>query len=405
MADQDSDFINDLNDTVDELEGETNGESVRRRTRGGTSALTMKVYERDGVLLVDDGSRRVRGEKPWTRQLSRLETAQVGDWLYKLDKKLTPNQGLRRFHDGELSPVEGPQGDGRVLLLVHGTFSNSDNMMQSISRNTGGSEFLGWATERYSQILTFDHPTLQVNPLLNALELARHFDGYQSPVDVICHSRGGLVVRWWLDALDRSDPTTRRGVFVGSPLAGTSLASPPRLRGSLSLITNIAAALGHVSAAIPFTVVAAGVFKVVASVTKIAAKTPAIDAAVALVPGLIAQSRVGNNQELLSARRREISRSDRYFAVQSNFESSAEGWKFWRYFRDIGSRAKDIAADVVFQGQNDLVVDTNSMTELSDDLSLPDDHVFGFGTSETVHHTNYFDQPETLAFIRSKLDV
>ena len=34
----------------------------------------------------------------------------------------------------------------------------------------------------------------------------------------------------------------RKAIFVGSPLAGTSLAAPPRLRGALDLLTNV----GHI---------------------------------------------------------------------------------------------------------------------------------------------------------------
>jgi hypothetical protein len=211
------------------------------------------------------------------------------------------------------------------------------------------------------------------------------------------------VTRWWLETFDRGDPASRRAVFVGSPLAGTGLAAPPNLKGSLSLLGNIAGAMGTVAMAVPFLTVMTGVFRVVSSVTKLAARTPAIDAAVALVPGLAAQSRVGNNAELLSLRRSAGVLDDRYFAIQSNFESEKPGWKFWRYFRRMGDRARDAAADLVFDGNNDLVVDTGSMTELSDDARLPASQVYDFGTRDDVHHTNYFEQRETFEAIRSWL--
>ena len=51
---------------------------------------------------------------------------------------------------------------------------------------------------------------------------------------------------------------------------------------------------------VPLMSVVGVLFRVVTSVTTLAATTPAVDAAVAMIPGLAAQSRVGNNQELLS---------------------------------------------------------------------------------------------------------
>jgi hypothetical protein len=239
--------------------------------------------------------------------------------------------------------------------------------------------------------------------MLNAMELARLLRPTAASIDVVCHSRGGLVARWWLEALDRGQAKSRRVVFIGSPLAGTGLASPANLKSSLSLLCNIAQGLGTAAAAIPFLTVVAGVFRVAVSVARLAAKTPAIDAAVALVPGLAAQSRVGNNQEILALRRGTPEVEDRYFAVTADFRSEQPGWKFWRYFQRVDLRAENALSDLVFEGRNDLVVDSNSMTQLSDNLVLPPSQVHDFGTTDRVHHTTYFDQPETFKFLRDRL--
>jgi hypothetical protein len=242
-----------------------------------------------------------------------------------------------------------------------------------------------------------------VSPILNARTLALLLGQTPAEIDVLCHSRGGLVARWWLEVFDQAPPEKRRAVFVGSPLAGTGLAAPSNIRGSLSLLSNIGMALGAASAAVPFLTVLTGLFRVVTSVTKLAATTPAIDAAVALVPGLAAQSRVGNNREMISLRQAPAVLTGRYFAVQSNFESEKPGWQFWRYFRNIGDRAKDTLADLVFEDRNDLVVDTGSMVDLSDGLSIPPEQGLDFGTTDYIHHTNYFAQAQTLDFIRERL--
>ncbi|KAF0245613.1 MAG: hypothetical protein FD180_1481 [Planctomycetota bacterium] len=382
-------------------------------------ALTMRIVEHDGVLQVDDspqfvptGPRR-RGAQGisspgilvWERVLAKLDHSQVTDWLESLDRKLTPNQGLRRWQDGNLESTKDhrPSDEGRILLLVHGTFSNTENILAGIAKNPEGRSFLDWMNTRYDQVITFDHPTLSVSPMLNARALALHFRESKAAVDVVCHSRGGLVARWWLEAFDRGPANRRRAVFVGSPLAGTGLASPPNIKHSLSLLSNIANVLGAASAGLPFLTVLTGVFRIISSVTKIASKTPAIDAAIALLPGMAAQSRVGNASELLSLRSAAVEWRSRYFAVRSNFESEKPGWKFWRYFRRPGGRLKDLAASFVFDGENDLVVDSESMIELADTARLGDDQIFDFKSTDRVHHTNYFEQPETLSFIRKML--
>jgi len=409
---------------LDELTEELGARPQAPRRRGpaaaaaGPDTVTMRLVERDGVLVVDDSSAptpsatRRRGpgaDAPpravWQRELATLERSQITGWLQSLDRKLTPNQGLRRWHDGALRPVSGPPSDegGKVLLIVHGTFSNTENILDGIARNPDGRDFFDWMTRQYTQVFTLDHPTLSVSPMLNARALALHLRGTKAPVDVVSHSRGGLITRWWLEAFDSAPADRRRAVFVGAPLAGTGLAAPPNLKSSLSLLSNVAKVLGVAGAGLPFLTVLTGVFRVVSSVTTLAAKTPAIDAAVALVPGLFALSRVGNALEIQSLRGAAVDWRQRYFAVRSNFQSEQPGWRFWRYFRKVGDRLKDLGADVVFDGDNDLVVDSQSMVELSDTVTLEDAQVYDFTTTDRVYHTNYFEQPETLAFIRRVL--
>jgi hypothetical protein len=91
--------------------------------------------------------------------------------------------------------------------------------------------------------------------------------------------------------------------------------------------------------------------------------------------------------------------------VQANFETESPGWRFWKWFR--GDRIKDAAADKVFPGSNDLVVDTSSMTEFTagGGIRIPSDRIKDFGTTASVHHTNYFEQAATLDFMLDRLQV
>ena len=169
--------------------------------------------------------------------------------------KLTPKRGLRRYQPaangqpGTLEPVHGPlKIEGRVLLLVHGTFSKSDMFVEEFAAAAlkPTDNFLDRAAaKKYQAILAFDHPTLSVSPWINALDLEGALSGVTGPIDVICHSRGGLVVAWWLRNAKRSVDDV---IFVGSPLEGTSLAAPANLRSALQFLAGTFKALEATSA-------------------------------------------------------------------------------------------------------------------------------------------------------------
>lgn len=362
-----------------------------------------------------------RGEVVQQFAFERIAPSQVYSALVGLDKQLTPDahytagtaSGLRRLARGRLVRFPDSQAAAgkKVLLIIHGTFSKSEALTtEGLLKTKEGRELLGRAEETYDLILTFDHPTLSVSPLLNAFDLAALLRPAPASVDIVCHSRGGLVARWFSEAY--SDPTLgRRVVFVGAPLAGTSLAAAPRLKSTLDLLTNVADALRMASdfaSATPLFLAASGILRVVGLVTGAAAKTPILDAAIALIPGLDAQSRTGNNQEIVRLRQNTGSgdfSSDtvKYFAIQSNFEPQEIGWNFLRLFSKPMQRLGDLGADIVFEGANDLVVDTVSMSEVADGRTVNVLH--DFGTSDRVHHTNYFVQPETASAIRSALEI
>jgi hypothetical protein len=418
---------------------------ARRRRGEGERVGYMTLIDSDGVLRWELGLgpapvRRLRSRKAWSpsgsagtgdivRQFKfdELPPNAVGVKLRQLDDYLTPNQGLRevtrRLTVGEeATPIK----TGRILLIVHGTFSNCEHLLEEIGGTPRGRNLLGrtFGSKKYQQVLAFNHPTLSVSPILNAAALAQHFRSSGAEVDVICHSRGGLVVRWWLEVLDHVPKPRGRAVFAGPSLAGTGLAAPARLRGALNVLTNLSRTLGVIGktsalvfpAAAPIGHAAGVLFGFFGKLTDIAARTPIVDAGVAMIPGLAGQSREGANGEILrlrqsftrledSERRRRF--VDNYYFLKSNFEPLDPTWKFWQYFRkDYLAHA---AADVVFDGQNDLVVDTESMASLTDEIfdsSMAAGHIENFGgTSKVVHHLNYFLQPEAIKFIEGSLQL
>lgn len=351
----------------------------------------------------------VEGEVIWEREIQDLGANNVIGMIQALDRKLNPNQGLRVLKAGRLDKVDEKSiaDRGPILVFVHGTFSKTEAFLDELNSIQEGRDYLSWADNNYAQILAFDHATISTNPFLNALALSCLLNQTPAEVDVICHSRGGLVTRWWLEMLDRPDRKRRRVVVVGSTLRGTSLAAPDRVRKGFEHLSNMVRAVGTVASAIPFTAGISGLMSVAASCVGAVAHTPAIDALFAMVPGLAAMSRIQNNSELnqLQALR---GNSVEYFGVKSNFEPpEVKIWQFWKAFNRPLDRVKNaLADDFIFRDkngksvQNDLVVDCEAM------MGIPPCEVrewCDFGTSAIVHHTNYFEQPETVNFIRAKL--
>lgn len=427
-----------------EFEGEHALPSVgarRRRLRAGESdpvSTVSLVLNDEGVLVWREaapagelvGLRRrkrgsattpVEGELVELYQYEKLAPNEINGFLTSLDARLNGQPGLWRLERGgsgagavQRAGTAAPTGKQRRLLLVHGTFSSADAFFAGTAKAPNGGSFWKRAFAHYDEVLAFDHPTLSVSPVLNAFDLAGLLAKASGPLDVIAHSRGGLVTRWFLEGFGAANGHgPYRAVLVGSPLGGTSLASPPRLRDSLSVLSNIGTALrlaGSVSVVyLPLLAAPLALLKVATSVVSLAAKTPVIDAAVSMIPGLAGQSRVALNHELDRVRAFAPSRPPTYHVVQSNFESEKPGWRFWRWFR--GDTLKDVGADKVFPSENDLVVDTRSMSEFAAASgaggvpAIPASRRLDFGTTATVHHTNYFEQKETLEFILEKLGV
>ena len=387
----------------------TPGIAGRRARRGdfitifGGSPYTTVKYEKLGINQI----------------AGKLEDFDRGfnEEVARATKNNEKNPGLREFKDGNLIPESTPVQSGRILIFIHGTFSNNDNLFKEMNEIDEGKALLGDLLKQangkalnYDQILSFDHYTLSRSPVLNALDLARIMSSSNADVDIVCHSRGGLIARWFMEVFDRVPRKRRRVIFVGSPLRGTSLAAPDRVRAGIDLFASIGQTIGTGLSLIPFAEVAGCLMQIAFSVGKIVSKTPLVDASVAMIPGLAAMSRVSNNFEL-DALRDCPSGSSQYYAITGVFRPKDVGWKFWQAFCDFGPRVAKAADNLVFRDSdgapcsNDLVVDTKSMTEYGFPATLSSDSVYTFGENDHVYHTIYFRQPGTIQFLRKSLQI
>jgi hypothetical protein len=260
---------------------------------------------------------------------------------------------------------------GPLLLLVHGTFS------------TPQAGFAGWVgegafaavSERYGdRCLALAHPSLSASPNDNLEWLRERWHAsVDSPIDIVCHSRGGLVSR----AIAGDERLkVRRVCQVGVPNAGTPLADEAHMLDFLDGHTALLTLLPDTVT----TIVLEGVL----SVVKLLAT-----GGLGGLPGLTAMEPRGEYLETLG---RRTLRAESWYTIGADYRASAEEKS------PFTRRLADKIADRVFTESNDLVVPSEGCHSpgplLTDSLRL---------TSAAVHHTNYFSSPEVHAKLNSWL--
>lgn len=384
------------------------GADAGRRSWRAFGADTRETVERIPVRAL--GTNQVTAGLQW-----------LDGWLNPaLQSHVHPGDGLRRWDaaSGGWAPL--PAGflagmQGRVLVLVHGTFSKSDMYTTEFRATADGEalfERLTHAGGGYAAVLAFDHPTLSVAPWLNALALRDALAECAAELDLVGHSRGGLVISWLL----RLAPAlrARQALFVGSPLAGTSLAAPDRIRQALDTLASVADALGDAAQRAgrampglePLTLGVAGLACVLGKVLQLGANTPLADATVALVPGLLAQGRVDNNLELeqLWPLRGAAAGVD-VRAIGGSFkpaEADEPLWKLWKRMTHLKEQALYHGAELIFDQPNDLVVDSVSMNQLGGSVLVAPQWQ-DLGRSAETHHCNYFQDLRVLTWLDARL--
>jgi hypothetical protein len=288
---------------------------------------------------------------------------------------------------GEFQPLDGfeswrallpPGREQRVLLYVHGFAS-------SIAAG-GGALLVPQFADHYDAILAYDHPTVGLSPLDNARELLAMIpDDLQLSVDLVAHSRGGLVIRSLVELLDW-EPKLRpvRLITAGSPHAGTRLADPERWDRLVSMAMTLGSWLASAGGAI-------WVPKLLEFVLKAAAQ------GIFSLPGLGAMI-PGNEflQQLNAAGTPGLNDSVRYAAVTSSFAiENVTQQGFRQAFTALAVQA--------FMGEpNDLVVHTASALEIDKpSRAFAPDQQF----KTKVDHGSYFQDAEVATFIARQLGI
>jgi hypothetical protein len=306
-------------------------------------------------------------------------------------------------------PADRP---ARILLFVHGTFSSTVGGFAALCGSPWGIGLLDAARARYDAIVGFDHPTLSVDPRVNAealyLALAQRNWPHPPAIDIVAHSRGGLVARSLIeDLLPASKLATNIGkvVFVACTHEGTLLARPGNWKDLSDLYTNLVVAGCRVLEWFGYAKVASMVVEEVAKSLGLLVKLLAASAVTdKRAPGLAAMEPGG---KFVKAINKLAPSAAQYYVVESDFATKLLGregpdefsqrFKLWL--------ADGLVDKLMKKAANDLVVDTRSMTAHDVAMGKAVKGLYDFGSNALVYHTNYFTRPETVQAIGGWLGV
>jgi hypothetical protein len=284
--------------------------------------LAYKVLEIGGAWAANKIARHWEDEhRP--HRLRAITVDNLGD----------PLIGVPSLTQDQLRPL---LTGGRTLLLVHGFCSRIHSCFGSMPADVARGLF-----DHYGgRVFAFDHPTLSYDPAANARWLAEQLPMDVNPtIDVISHSRGGLVTRSLFERNDLAVPAAwfERALLVAAPNEGTVLASSDKLGALLDIVTNV---VGWAPDN-PFT----DVLEVALTIAK--------HLAVGAMNGLDGWAAMNPSKQWLDVELPNGAKFlDRYRAIGANYEPP-EGSPLFRI-------ARDIATDALFSQQdNDLVVPTD----------------------------------------------
>jgi len=293
---------------------------------------------------------------------------------------------LRTFNPGEQSQPPGSPfaqtdvarlAEGRSLLFLHGVFSTSHGSFGGLSDQT-----LSTLHQAYSgRVFAFDHPTLSVNPADNASALLDLLPAGQTfDIDIVCHSRGGLVARVLAGELGaRPGLRVHRVIFVGTPNAGTAILTTDHIVDLLDRFTSLLNLLPPG----PWTMVV-DVLDAVLEVVKVVGQ--------GAVAGLIGLSCMATGSTFVKGLNAAGVVPAEYYAVDANYQPTGG--------LALLCRAGNVAVDLVFGGvANDVAVPSSGVGTVTGDDMFPVDprNTLSFGPDEGVWHCSYFQQPKTEA--------
>lgn len=278
------------------------------------------------------------------------------------------------YQSGSVSPLNGEGwralSRGRALLMVHGTMSQSHTGFGGLPR-----DFVELMNSHYEgRVFAFDQVTLSEDPLRNVQWFINQMpDGTALDLDIICHSRGGLVSRILVEkqselAIGSKRVSIANVVFVAAPNAGTILTDTKYMGDYIDTWTNLVSVFPS-----PGVI---DVLQVVIALVK--------QVAVGAFKGLDGLESMLPKGDFLSKLNAGAKAKTTYFAMASDYEPADAGVKAW---------LKNRLMDSIFKAKNDLVVPTAGVYDQNGNQSFPIADRYVFSPSDSVAHSQYFENP------------
>lgn len=270
---------------------------------------------------------------------------------------------------------------GPALMYLHGTFARSD-----LAFNLPVPVFKELFDAYAGRVVGFDHFTLSESPEQNIQRLIQTIPaGVKLELDVICHSRGGLVGRVLAGALNTAGLERikmRKVVFVATPNHGTALTDPEHVVGLLDRVTSV---LNLIPPG-PHSVITA-ILEAVITVVKVIGH--------GALKGLAGLASMQPNGEFLKRLNQGPQPTATFFGLTANFDPE-EG---------LEALVRNGLMDVVFgEAGNDLVVPTDGVVKGGGTgFPIAGMNVREFEIKERINHFNFFENPKAIAAIKKWL--
>jgi len=288
--------------------------------------------------------------------------------------------GLRTFTPANYKDANAPPltaddftrlAAGRALLFIHGTFSTAHGAFFGLCDGV-----LAKLHNHYEgRVFAFNHFTLSHDPARNAQWFLGHLpEGGKLDIDIVCHSRGGLVARELAEHAAGGAATSvnvSRIVFAGVPNAGTLLADRDHMVSMIDRLTTITNMfpIGPVTEFLEGLITAVKVLG---------------HAGLAGLPGLAAMDPHG---KFLKALNTKAAVSDTVYGIAADYEPTDAG------LRALITGTADAVMDRIFENApNDLVVPQLGVFEKNGGSSfpIPPAQVLKIDKAAGVMHTMLF---------------
>ena len=205
--------------------------SGQMEMRGWITALGRKVFKVLVIPLVADLL-----ANPMDKIVAAVERRRSQNLIRSVDANNYRQKVTVPFSDWS------SLADKRSLLIVHGIISSTDGMLSKLPQTA-----MEALVAQYSgRVIGYDHFTLSLDPDDNATfflnQVKQAIPGASIDLDILCHSRGGIVSR----ALTERGRTLvpghncnfRKVLFVATPNAGSPLGDAEHVVDMVDVFTN-----------------------------------------------------------------------------------------------------------------------------------------------------------------------